>query len=78
MPPGEWEALPAASGQKRMVQKARVVSPGGQPGQLSAGNLPDTRPALAGHASSCPQPENWTSFGSVTQITSETRSQATE
>lgn len=55
--PGEPEELPVASGQKCscIVQKAGVASPGGQLGQLSAGSLPHTRPALAGHTSCCPQ-----------------------
>lgn len=43
-----------------------------------AWDSPDPGQHFARHSSSRPQPENWVSFGSVTQIISETQSQASE
>ena len=61
-----------------LSRKQRQPAQAAQLGQLSAESLPETRPALAGCTGSCPQPENGVSFGSVAQITSETRRQAIE
>lgn len=66
---GEPESQPGASGQRGgpIIQEAGVAS------------LRElVRHRQPGHTSSCPQPGSWAWFGSVTRITSATRSQATE